>query len=130
MKGEVSVDLGWLIEAVVKTGFSLLCGGISYFIWMAAFLLASRLGNPVVEALLWLLAPVETALGFAVGVAIVERRTRTGTGSFLRTFVWPLVACALGAVAVYWFGPMLIVFSMLAAGTASVLLREVLLKIR
>jgi hypothetical protein len=124
------VDLGWFMGAVVKAAFALVCGGISYLIWLAAFLIAPRLANPVVEALLWVLAPVETALGFAVGVAILEPRTRKGIGSFLRIFVWPLVACTLGAVAVYWFGPMLIVFSMLAAGTASVFLREVLQRIR
>jgi len=124
------VDIGWFIGAVVRTAFSLLCGGISYFIWMAGFLLASRLDNSVVETFLWLLAPVETALGFAVGVAILERRSGKGITNFLRIFIWPLVACTLGAVAVYWFGPMLIVFSMLAAGAASVFLREVLLGIK
>jgi hypothetical protein len=34
-----------------------------------------------------------------------------------------LIACAVGAVAVYWYGPMLIVFSMLVMGTISVFLQ-------
>ena len=35
-----------------------------------------------------------------------------------------MIGCALGAVAVIWFGPMLIVFGMFVAGTASIALRE------
>jgi len=49
------------------------------------------------------------------------------TQDFFRIFVWPLFGCALGAIAVYWYGPMLIVFSMLAAEAASIVLREVVL---
>jgi hypothetical protein len=41
-----------------------------------------------------------------------------------------MIGCAIGAAVVYWFGPMLIVFGMFAAGTASVALREVMLGIR
>jgi hypothetical protein len=33
----------------------------------------------------------------------------------------------MGAAAVFWFGPMLIVFGMFAAGMASLVLREVIL---
>jgi hypothetical protein len=40
---------------------------------------------------------------------------------------WPLIACVVGAVAVYWYGPMLIVFSMLSVGTISVFLQTWLL---
>jgi hypothetical protein len=70
---------------------------------------------------------VTTAAGFALGVTIVERLTRTSRTRFLRIFVWPLIGCALGAGAVYWFGPMLIVFGMFAVGAASIVLREVIL---
>jgi len=110
---------------LVRIAFSLLGGGVLYFLWMAAFLLTARLDSPAAETVLWLLAPVVTAVGFAAGVATSERLDGTRTG-FLRILTWPLVGCALGAGVVYWFGPMLIVFGMLAAGTASVTLREVL----
>jgi hypothetical protein len=80
---------------------------------------------PVVETTLWLLAPVITAAGFATGIAIMERRAEKKRPSFLRILIWPLIGCAAGAGIVYWFGPMLIVFVMLAAGTASMTLREV-----
>ena len=46
------------------------------------------------------------------------------TPGFSRILVWPLIGCAVGAGIVYWFGPMLIVFGMFVAGTASVALRE------
>ena len=123
------LDLRLLIGALGRASFSLLCGGISYFVWMAAALLSSSLDNPPLKAFLWLLAPIVTAFGFAAGIAILERGTKTSKTTFLRIFIWPLVACTLGAVAVYWFGPMLIVFAMLAAGAASVFLREVVLDV-
>ena len=50
------------------------------------------------------------------------RKTR-----FFHILLWPLSGCAVGAGVVYWFGPMLIVFGMFAAGTASVIIREVVL---
>lgn len=91
---------------------------------MAAFILATKLDRPGVEAVLWLLAPVITAAGFAVGIAIIEHFTITANNGFFRIFIWPLIGCALGAIMVYWFGPMLIVFGMFAAGTVSVAIRE------
>ena len=104
---------------------SLLGGGIFYYFWMSTFLLSHRAAGPTVEALLWVLAPIVTATGFMVGAAILEPAARTGPG-FLRLLRWPLVGCALGAGAVYWLGPMLIVFGMLMAGTLSIALREVI----
>ena len=44
-----------------------------------------------------------------------------------RTLIWPLVGCAVGALAVYWYGPMLIVFGMFVSGTCGVVLRELVL---
>jgi hypothetical protein len=101
-----------------------------YSVWLAAFLLAAKLGSSVLEVIGWLSAPVATATGFATGIAIFEHLTRTSKTKFFRIFTWPLIGCAIGAGVVYWFGPMLIVFGMLAAGTASVALREVVLSIK
>ena len=121
------MNLKALRQVFVKATVSLLCAGIVYSVWLAASLLAARWDHPIVEAIRWLSAPVATAIGFALGVAIVERLTRTSRTRFLHIFVWPLMGCALGAGAVYWFGPMLIVFGMFAVGTASIVLREVIL---
>lgn len=119
------MDLRRFWKAIFRIAFSLLCASIFYAAWMAVFILTTRLDSPVVETILWLLAPVITAAGFAAGIAIVERRTKKERSSFLRIFVWPLIGCAAGAGIVYWFGPMLIVFAMLAAGTVGISLREV-----
>jgi len=124
------MDLRTLWGVSIKVAVSLLCAGISYSVWLAAFLLAAGLGSPVVEAIGRLSAPVATAAGFAIGTTIFEHLTRASRTRFLRIFVWPLVGCALGAGAVYWFGPMLIVFGMFAVGTASVALREMVLIIK
>ena len=121
----MKMDLRRFWRALVRIAFSLLCASIFYSAWMAAFILITRVDRPVVETILWLLAPLITAAGFATGIAIMERKARKKRSNFLRIFVWPLIGCATGAGIVYWFGPMLIVFAMLAAGTASVALREV-----
>lgn len=123
--GKPAVGLRYLCGVLVRVISSLFCAGVCYSIWLAAFLLAAKLDSFVVEAILWLLAPVITAAGFAAGIAIFEHLSRTGQTEFCRIFVWPLVGCAIGAGVVYWFGPMLIVFGMFVAGTASVALREV-----
>ena len=121
------MDLGRFWRAFVRVALSLLCAGVFYSAWLAAFLLVDRLDSAVVETILWLSAPVATAAGFAAGVIAVERLTGAGKTGFWRIFLWPLIGCAIGAASVYWFGPMLIVFGMFAAGTASLVLREVVL---
>ena len=114
-----------LWEAVLRLASSLLGAGVFYTAWMAAFFAATRSGSVIAETVLWLLAPVMTAAGFAVGVTMAERLAKKQRTSFIRIYVWPLVGCAIGAAVVYPFGPMLIVFGMFAAGTVSVAIREV-----
>ena len=87
-------------------------------------MLALSLESPAVEDILWLLAPVIAAAGFATGVMLRERLAGKKQHCFLRIFLWPLIGCAVGAGTVYQFGPMLIVFAMLFTGTASIALRE------
>jgi len=111
--------------ALLRLASSLLGAGVFYFAWMAAFFAATRSGSVIAETVLWLLAPVMTAGGFAVGITVAERLGKKGRTSFIRIYVWPLVGCAIGAGVVYPFGPMLIVFGMFAAGTVSVAVREV-----
>ena len=115
-----------LWEAVLRLVSSLLGAGLFYLAWMAAFLVATRSGSVAAETVLWLLAPVITAAGFAVGITVAERLAKNERTSFIRIYVWPLVGCAIGAGVVYPFGPMLIVFGMFAVGTVSVAVREVM----
>jgi hypothetical protein len=119
------MDLRRFWKALVRITVSLLCAIVFYIVWMVAFLLTTSLDSPAAETVLWLLAPVITAAGFATGIAIRQRLARKKQPQFLRIFLWPLIGCAIGAAIVYPLGPMLIVFGMLAAGTASIALREV-----
>ncbi|MCK5407692.1 MAG: hypothetical protein KAJ17_14260 [Candidatus Krumholzibacteria bacterium] len=107
--------------SVLKTTVSLLLGGGCYSVWLAVFLLAVKSENSVAQGALFFLAPLVTAAGFAAGIAVFERRGRFNAP---RAFAWPLIGCVVGSVSVYWYGPMLIVFTMLAGGTLSVIIRE------
>lgn len=104
---------------------SALFGGFFYSIWLAVYLLLSPEGG-VAETILWLTAPVITAVGFALGIIVFDGIGKMLGTSFLKVISWPLLGCIIGAVTVYWFGPMLIVFSMLVLGTLSMAVREVL----
>ena len=124
------MDLRHWLGVLARVSLSVVGAGAFYFCWLAAFLTANETGNPVLIAAGWLLTPVVTAAGFAVGAALLEPRRSAGKVGLLRIFAWPLVACVVGAATVYPFGPMLIVFGMFAAGTAAMVLRELLLASR
>ena len=102
---------------------STLFGGLFYLLWMSVFLLLSPEGG-LLETVLWFAAPIITAIGFASGIMVYDRFYSSTRLPFIRVVSWPLIGCVIGAVIVYWFGPMLIVFSMLVAGAISVGLRE------
>jgi hypothetical protein len=115
---------GRAVRKALKVACSVLCAGGAYFIWMAAFIFLDDVGGRALRALLWLAAPVATALGFAVGAALCERLTEGRRERFRGVYLWPLAGCSIGAVVVFPFGPMLIVFGMFLMGTASMILRE------
>ena len=120
------MSFGYWLGSVAIIASSVLCAGVFFVLWLAAFLTVGKLGSPLVKAAIWLSAPVVTAAGFAAGIAVLGFRTRNSNSEFLATFKWTLIGCTVGAAAVVWFGRMLIVFGMFAAGTASVVLKEVL----
>jgi len=116
-----------LFSLIIKITLSLVCGGITYFVWMGLFILmADSVGSPV-KGIFWLAAPVATAIGFAIGIFIHEHAVGTRKATFPSVFIWPLLGCSIGALVIYWRGPMLIVFGMFAFGTVSVILRELIL---
>ncbi len=121
---DVRSTVGLFIKAVV----SLVFAGIFYIGWMTVAIPIFKSGAGVVaRGICWLSAPVVTAVGFATGVVIAERVTKARKSKFLDILIWPLIGCAIGAGAVWWIGPMLIVFAMFAVGTVSVAVREVVL---
>jgi hypothetical protein len=72
---------------------------------------------------------VVTALGFATGTATLDSSVQRG-GPFLRLYAWPLVGCTVSVATIFWRGPMLIVFGMIAGGAVAVVLREILRRYR
>jgi len=124
--GDNASGRGPVKPVVVRVALSSLGGGLFYLGWLALFLLSVDWESAFWDTAVWFLAPVLTAAGFAAGLALGRRLTAGERTPFWRLYLWPLVACAVGAGAVFAFGPMLIVFGMLAAGVASVTLREVL----
>ena len=112
-------------KLIARVLISTLFGGLFYSIWLAVYLLSSPNGG-LFETALWLTAPIVTAAGFASGLTVVNHFSMNKSIPFTRTLSWPLAGCIIGALAVYWFGPMLIVFSMLALGTIAVAVREVI----
>jgi hypothetical protein len=115
---------GEMLKKLTRGFVALLGGALSYIGWLAIFLLTTGWESALWDLLVWLLAPVVTGAGFAAGLALGERLTGRARTPFWKLWLWPLLGCAAGAAVVYPFGPMLIVFGMLAAGAGSVLLRE------
>ena len=111
---------------IIRIVLSLACAGITYFVWMGTFILLANSTGPIMKGVLWITAPIATAMGFALGMFIHEHKSGIRKATFLSVFVWPLLGCAVGAIVIFWRGPMLIVFGMFIVGTASVVLREVI----
>ena len=113
-------------EICVRISFSLIFAGCFHLGWMSSFILATRLNNSILNAVLWLLAPVIIASGFTVGIMVFERVFRKSRTKFLKIYLYPLIGCVIGAASLYWIGPMLIVFGMFGLGTVSIFVRELL----
>ncbi len=102
-------------------------GGGAYALWMIVAIPVARADNALITTVIWSLAPLLTALGFAGGLYVLEDRLHGRDPQFRRILIWPLAGCTAGFLILYLFGPMLIVFGMLAGGMIGVVLREVLL---
>ena len=111
---------------VIKVIVSLAFAGVFYTFWMAVAISVFKSGprSSVLNAILWLSAPAITAAGFAAGIAIFDRLSGARKPGFLNAFKWSFIGCAVGAAAVFPFGPMLIVFGIFGVGTATISLRE------
>ena len=125
MIGRLSVR--YLSALLIKTVLSVGCAGVVYFAWLGLFLLVRDSIGSLVTGVLSVAAPVATAIGLATGIIAHEHVTQARKATFLSVLVWPLAGCAVGAVAIYWRGPMLIVLGMFVLGAASVILRELVL---
>ncbi len=120
------MQIKWLAAAMVRVAISVVFAGLFYTGWLAVFLAVFKSITGPVKAILWALAPVVTATGFATGIVIASRLIGARQEAFSHALAWSLFGCVLGAVSVVWFGPMLIVFGMFLLGTGSLALREML----
>ena len=115
-----------LLGAAARIAASLAAGGAAYVAWLSAFLVLTPLTAPWVETVLWFLAPIMAAAGFAAGMVMAERWTHAAYRPRHRLILFPLAGTVLGAAIVYSFGPMLIVFGMFACAAAAMGLLEIL----
>ena len=116
-----------LLKSLSLVVASVLMAGVFHIGWLAVFIPAAKSGVMALKILGWMSAPVITALGYTTGVWWGERLLTTRKIDFLRTFVWPLVGCTLGAIALAWIGPMWVGIGTFIGGAAGVILREVTL---
>ncbi|MFA5843339.1 MAG: hypothetical protein WC971_00755 [Coriobacteriia bacterium] len=114
-----------MIASIVRVTASVLSGGIVYGVWLAGVLATMRRPTAPLPFALVLTAPIVTAAGFALGALLGDLLTNRSRRRFRPDYLWQLAACAAGALVVYPFGPMLIVFGMFAAGTAVAVVTEV-----
>jgi hypothetical protein len=103
---------------------SVVSGAAFYVAWMAVFLVSHPYHSPLFRGLLWILAPITTGLGFSAGAVLFMRFRHLAHIPFRRLCCYPLLACSVGAVVVFPFGPMLIVFGMCLLGSLAMLLFE------
>ena len=116
-----------LLGVLARVALSVFFAGVFYTGWMAVAIptVKSGFGGLIVKAILWILAPIVTGFGFALGPKIFELLPTADKSRFWKTYKWCLAGCAIGGAVVCIFGPMLIVFGMFVAGTLSVILHEV-----
>ncbi len=114
------------VGVLLRVGVSVIFAGIFYIGWMAIAIptIKSGFGGFVFRGVIWIIAPIITGLGFAVGSKIFELLPYTDKTGFWETYKWCLAGCAIGGGILWLFGPMLIVFGMFSAGTVSVVLHE------
>ena len=112
---------GLFVRVIISVAFA----GIFYVGWMAVAIPILKSGPLFAKALCWLSAPLITGIGYTTGLAIFELLPGTRKSKFRDIVLWPLAGCVIGAAVVFIFGPMLIVFSMFALGTASIFAKEI-----
>ena len=113
---------GSFLRVIVSVPFA----GIFYVGWMAAAIPILKSGPSVAKVLCWITAPLITGAGFASGLALFELLPGTRRSRLRDNVLWPVTGCTIGAVVVFCFGPMLIVFTMFVFGAAGVMAKEII----
>ncbi len=104
-------DFGRVVAA------SVLLGLVFHAAWVVLFIFASSQGaSRLVKVMLWLLAPVISAVGFGTGLGAVAHGVPRRKTRFRPAFRMALIGCAIGAVVMSPLGPMVVGFGVLAGG--------------
>lgn len=119
------MTLKQVTKSLISVATSLMFAGLFYSVWLAAFLLTVQANSILVEGIGWLTMPVATALGFTTGFVLFKRMVDKEFKGFFCFFLWFWGWCVLGAVIVYWIGPMVVVFNMFLFGIVGTVVKEV-----
>jgi hypothetical protein len=97
---------------------------MAFAIWLVAVLL--RMPRPPVPPSLavTLIAPVVTAIGFALGMRVAVRLRKDHQCGFLEAFVWALAGATIGTLAMFPFGGMMAGFGLFGLAIVALLIRE------
>ena len=88
-----------LLAIVARVVLSVLLAGVFYTGWMAVAIptTKSEFGGLAVKAILWILAPIVTGFGFALGPKTFDLLSpAVGNNSFWKVYKWSLISCAIG----------------------------------
>ena len=115
-----------MLRACIRLLGSLLGGIIAFAVWLVAVLV--RMPRPPVPPsfAVTLTAPVVTAVGFGIGMLVVERLTQRRQSGFRGAFLWSLAGGTAGTLLMFPFGGMMAGFGLFGFGTAAMLIREFL----
>jgi hypothetical protein len=94
------------------------------FVWLILFISFGKSPGDVIRILLWCLAPIIIASGYAYGIIVYDRSICHVRDSFLFIFSWALFGCVLGEIITLSSGPMVMGLSIISFGGLAVLFRE------
>lgn len=107
----------------IRVAMGVLAGGIGYVLWLILFLLLTP--TDTWRTVMWGLAPVVTAIGYAVGGYMGEDVTQVRRSPWWVLLLWPLIGCGVGAALVFRRGPSALILGVFGAGTLSMVIREI-----
>jgi hypothetical protein len=93
-EGDYAMSIKRFVGVLLRVGLSVIFAGIFYIGWLAIAIptIKSEFGGlfVLVKAVIWILAPIVTGLGFAVGPKIFELLPYTNKTRFWEHYQWCL----------------------------------------
>ncbi len=113
------------VISFTRISASVLGAMVLNFFWLVLFIMLGKSPGDVIRFILWCIAPVLIAGGYALGIIVYDRIIFRIRASFRLIFSWTLFGCALGEIVTLSSGPMVIGLSILSFGGIAVVLREI-----